>query len=248
MPDPYSTFGLSCPSGGSFYICQNKKVEFIGCCTINPCDDDSGLCPQENLRNASFSADSYEGIEPQDCVEETGLWYSCKFNNPPFVGCCARNPCASGACPAGDLVPAKLSADPDLRNVFLTTPANSTASHNSGDTGAPSGGGSLSPLSDGTGIRLSAGAIVGISFGVVFLVIAMIGGCVFIFKRGWHASKREERGSATPFLGPPPSGRFMSPLSSPPFTPYRGKRPYRLTIIGNCLLISRNRFPDQHVD
>ncbi|KAJ9161911.1 hypothetical protein NKR19_g1800 [Coniochaeta hoffmannii] len=77
MPDPFSTFGLSCPSGGSFYICQNNKTEFIGCCTADPCLDGSGSCPQANLRNASFSADSYDGLKPQDCAEDTGLCQFC---------------------------------------------------------------------------------------------------------------------------------------------------------------------------
>jgi hypothetical protein len=224
MPDPYSTFGLSCPSGGSFYICQNNTTEFIGCCTIDPCGDGSGSCPQANLRNASFSADSYEGLKPQDCVEETGLWYACKDNKPPFLGCCASNPCPSMTCPAEDLVPAKLSADPGLRDTFLTTAAKSTGSHNSTATGTPSSSSITTSLAEGTGARLATVAIVGISVGVAIVILVLIVGCVFVFKRGWHARKRTERSSATPFLGSPPSGRFTSPMLSPPFTPYRGER------------------------
>ncbi|OIW31820.1 hypothetical protein CONLIGDRAFT_641600 [Coniochaeta ligniaria NRRL 30616] len=222
MTGPYNTFGLSCPSGGSFYICQNNQTEFIGCCTIDPCHDGSGSCPQENLRNASFSADSYEGLKPQECAEETGLWYTCKGDKPPFLGCCASNPCASMACPEGDLVPAKLSTDPGRRDIFVTAAVNSTASRNSTGTGIPSGTSIL--LVGDTGTRLSTGIIVGISLSVVIVVLVVIWGCVFMFKRGWHAGRRKERGSATPFLRSPPSGRFTSPILSPPFTPYRGKR------------------------
>ncbi|KAB5523895.1 hypothetical protein GE09DRAFT_483272 [Coniochaeta sp. 2T2.1] len=228
MPDPYSTFGLSCPSGGSFYICQNNKTEFIGCCTIDPCRDGSGSCPQENVRSSSFSADSYDVIAPQDCAADTGLWYTCKFNKPPFLGCCASNPCQSGACPTEDLVPAKLSTDPDFRDGFLGTATNSTSA--STTTSIPTSGSSniptATPLAATTGGRLTTGTMVGISVGVVIVVLLLIAGCTFVFRRGYHARKRKERGSTTPFLSSPPEGRFKSPIPSPSFTPYRDSQAY----------------------
>ncbi|KAB5532573.1 hypothetical protein GE09DRAFT_369997 [Coniochaeta sp. 2T2.1] len=234
MPDPYSTFGLSCPSGGSFYICQNNRTEFIGCCTIDPCRDGSGSCPQENVRSSSLSADSYDVIAPQDCAADTGLWYTCKFNKPPFLGCCASNPCQSGACQTEDLVPAKLSTDPDFREGFLGTAANLTSA--STTTGSPTSSSSNTSIADSniptatplatTAGRLTTGTVVGISVGVVIVVLLLIAGCTFVFRRGYHARKRKERGSTTPFLSSPPEGRFKSPISSPAFTPYRDSQAY----------------------
>lgn len=232
MPNPYSTFGLSCPSGGSFYICQNNTTEFIGCCTIDPCRDGSGSCPQANLRNASFSADTYDELKPQECTNSSGLsglWYTCKYDNPPFMGCCASNPCDLKACPATDLVPAKLNSNPGLRDIFIPAPATSSpvtssaatlpptapaASHNSTDSGI-----SASDSSNG----LSTGVIAGMSVSIAIFVLVLVASCVFAFKRGSHARQRKERGAATPFLGPPPGGRFTSPISSPPYSPYRGE-------------------------
>lgn len=224
MPDPYTTFGLSCPSGGSFYICQNNSTEFIGCCTIDPCRDGSGSCPQANLRNASFSADSYDGLKPQECVEETGLFYTCKYDKPPFLGCCVTNPCASESCPAGDLVPAKLSSDPAKRDIFLTTAASSTRSHTPTATATPSGSSTPTPSGGDIGARLSTGTIAGISVGVAITLVLLSGGCVYGFRRGWHARKRKERDSATPFYDFSPGGQFRTRLSSPSFAPYRGEQ------------------------
>jgi hypothetical protein len=58
-------------------------------------------------------------------------------------------------------------------------------------------------------------------------VLLLVAGCIFIFRRGWHARKRKERGSVTPFLGSSPGGGIKSPGgSSPPFTPYRGNHSF----------------------
>src|SRR4051812_25136386 len=103
--NPYKTFGLSCPNGGEFHICENTTREFIGCCTMDPCADGSGLCDKLHLREASFSESSYLVIPPQSCETSGGAdnFYTCKANNPPFLGCCTINPCVNMTFPSSNL-------------------------------------------------------------------------------------------------------------------------------------------------
>ncbi|KAI7913788.1 hypothetical protein M0657_009846 [Pyricularia oryzae] len=121
--------GFSCPQGGQFYVCENNTTEFIGCCTINPCDG-SGICPKANLTKASFAADSFENIPSQNCSDQKGVdvWWTCKETTLPFLGCCSSNPCSSGACAASDLIPARLSDNRTRASVFLSATTNVTPS------------------------------------------------------------------------------------------------------------------------
>ncbi|KAK4216808.1 hypothetical protein QBC37DRAFT_370696 [Rhypophila decipiens] len=148
---PYKAFGLPCPSGGTFYICADSPTQFIGCCTVDACASSSssstletrngggGECPSANLRLSSFSADTYNELPPQDCDDARGtsIWWTCKFNTPPFMGCCSTNPCVSGTCSDENLVPAKLSTDERKRNGFLSP--------------SPSSSGTITKLSSPTG-------------------------------------------------------------------------------------------------
>ena len=182
-----SSLGASCPKGGTFYTCQDSATEFLGCCTSNPCTAEAGgKCPQNNIRPTSFSSDSYDEILPQKCdsSEPEALWYACKFNNPPFMGCCKSNPCASGSCPAKDLAAAVLADEPDNRQIFLgeaSTPtmevakASPTSQSNITQSSAPTTGSS--------GGGLSTGAIAGIAAGGAVLVLALIVFCVLRFRR-----------------------------------------------------------------
>ncbi|KAK4182213.1 hypothetical protein QBC35DRAFT_396411 [Podospora australis] len=112
---------LTCPSGGNFYVCNGKKTEFIGCCTVNPCGDETGGCPIKNIRASSFSPDYFSTLPPQSCSHDSGssLWYTCNFTTPPFLGCCRENPCNTG-CVQANLVQAVLATDPEARAAFLT--------------------------------------------------------------------------------------------------------------------------------
>ncbi|KAH8749318.1 hypothetical protein F5883DRAFT_694997 [Diaporthe sp. PMI_573] len=89
-------FGVSCPYGGTFYNCKDAESQFLGCCTENPCVDGTGYCPQPALRYSSYSQDSYRSIPPQNCVtpHNESSWYTCSGAVPPFMGCCASNPCS----------------------------------------------------------------------------------------------------------------------------------------------------------
>ncbi|KAI1506756.1 hypothetical protein F5X99DRAFT_404114 [Biscogniauxia marginata] len=144
MP-PNPDLGLSCPTGGEFYVCNQSTTRFIGCCMHNPCHIDiipsqlnnsnigleSGQCAPGALKPASFAASAYDAIPEQDCAGPVNnldtisaitvqeLWYVCADTQPPFLGCCSENPCSEGGCPAGSLAPAVLSDNATSAAVFL---------------------------------------------------------------------------------------------------------------------------------
>ncbi|KAF5646847.1 hypothetical protein F52700_1755 [Fusarium sp. NRRL 52700] len=113
MPDynPVKDLGLTCPYGGTFYICADDPDRFIGCCTINPCGARKGLCLDHSLRSASFNATLQHEFLPQACINDNVdvSWYTCVGEALPFLGCCAIDPCLRGVCPQRDLRAAKLS-------------------------------------------------------------------------------------------------------------------------------------------
>lgn len=83
MSNPNPNLGLTCPSEGTFYVCEKAKVRFVGCCTTDPCADGSGECPQQDLRTSGFSSDHYDEIKPQSCVDTDPKksWYVvCDFD------------------------------------------------------------------------------------------------------------------------------------------------------------------------
>ncbi|CAH0044987.1 unnamed protein product [Clonostachys solani] len=155
--------GVDCTSGGSFYVCNSKSVKFVGCCTLDPCKTSDGNCPDQNLRNTTFQAYSYNQIKPQKCVSEDPevQWFACAASKPPFMGCCSANPCQLGGCPAGKLYAARLNDDYELARPFLA--------------GAPNEG-------------LSTAATIGISVGVTLAAMFMTVSVIF-----WCASRRKKR-------------------------------------------------------
>ncbi|KAM0297172.1 hypothetical protein ACHAPM_009701, partial [Fusarium culmorum] len=68
--DPVQGFGLTCPSGSTFYVCKNDPNRFIGCCGVNPCGAKKGLCPDQHLHQASFDKAWEEYIPPQACIND----------------------------------------------------------------------------------------------------------------------------------------------------------------------------------
>lgn len=127
---PIANLGLSCPSGGDFYICQNSATRFVGCCGVDPCADKSGLCPTSQLYTSSFSSVQYYKLQPQACSSSLGLWYTCVFSpsTDTFMGCCGINPCQNKGCPASSLVPARLSDDPYEAAAFISDGDSSSVS------------------------------------------------------------------------------------------------------------------------
>ncbi|KAI2469281.1 hypothetical protein F4781DRAFT_229971 [Annulohypoxylon bovei var. microspora] len=189
--------GLSCPSKGKFYVCDKATIRFIGCCTVDPCADGSGKCPQNSLSAASFSSDHYNSISPQNCAppHNDSTWYTCQ-SSQPFLGCCSTNPCSSNGCPTAKLLPATLSDNAGNAQVFLTT-------------STPSSGSSGS-----SGYTLSLGAILGIALGCAALVAIVL--AILAYRCGWLA-KRKKQGkegdaTASQYGGPGPYSPHMSPF------------------------------------
>ncbi|KAM9873454.1 hypothetical protein VDGL01_12470 [Verticillium dahliae] len=116
--------GLRCPNQGQFYICEANSTEFIGCCLSDPCADGSGQCPHDKLAPSTFSANQYAAVPGQDCEDARGVsvWWTCRDTSPPFLGCCASDPCVHG-CTRRDLLPAKLHSNKTHRQPFLSSDA-----------------------------------------------------------------------------------------------------------------------------
>ncbi|KAF7552236.1 hypothetical protein G7Z17_g4450 [Cylindrodendrum hubeiense] len=158
-------FGLDCPDGGDFYICEKMDNEFIGCCTSNPCADNSGLCPKGHLRSASFDVDKFDDLQNQSCDDsrQSSVWYICENNRPPFMGCCDISPCADG-CPRSSLLPAILSPLKANRQSFLNPEAyaSSKATSSAASSATSTASATSSPGDSG---GLSTGAVAGIAAG-----------------------------------------------------------------------------------
>ncbi|CAH0045185.1 unnamed protein product [Clonostachys solani] len=181
--------GVDCKEGGSFYVCQDKPVQFIGCCTLDPCKTDDGNCPTENLRNTTFNKLYYSQFKAQSCLSNApqDIFYTCANNDPPFMGCCAQNPCQSNGCAAANLSSAVLSKNKENASVFL-------------------------PAEAGTNSRaLSPGATAGIAIGAVVCSLVMIVLGLMWFRGRAKAKSNNPSGqppswmspstATTPFLG-----------------------------------------------
>ncbi|KAH7171348.1 hypothetical protein EDB81DRAFT_877344 [Dactylonectria macrodidyma] len=186
----YQHFGLSCSDGGSFYICEGAAIEFIGCCTVDPCADDSGVCPDGKLRASTFNKDSYEDLPTQECAEAdvASLWYTCAFNTPPFLGCCAENPCATGSCSRSNVTSAVLSSNESNRLDFLEPDGADSSTTSSASASAST---SAAADNDG-GSGLSTGVVAGIAAGAAAIGLLLLG--FLIWKFWWAPRKRKQQG------------------------------------------------------
>ncbi|KAK7408519.1 hypothetical protein QQX98_009279 [Neonectria punicea] len=183
---------FACPDEGNFYICEDDEAEFIGCCKSDPCGDNKGVCPDGELRTTSFDGDLYAELPPQAC-DDGGLWYTCKFNNSPFMGCCIDNPCAVGSCARDKLAPAVLADSGKNREGILepTGLSASTTSSGSSSTATASEEASTSAaVDDGDSGGLSTGAIAGIAAGAGVLALVVLG--FLIWKFCWVPRKRKQ--------------------------------------------------------
>jgi hypothetical protein len=182
------TLDFNCPLGGSFYVCTNSPIEFVGCCTIDPCTTPAGgKCPTANLRAASFNGSTSASLPPQDCDDDRGtsLWSTCANNSPSFVGCCASNPCGQGLCAQADLVPAKLSSVQAFRIPLLSgLDASSTSSSSVVRTAS-----AVAESSAQTANAISLAATIGVAVGGSLLFIMLVSLCVWLGCR--RAEKRK---------------------------------------------------------
>ena len=182
--------GASCPDDGTFYVCENKPVRFVGCCTVDPCKTDDGVCPDDNLRAASFDPYSYNQFKPQQCVSDAPevRWFTCAELETPFMGCCSANPCAEDGCHGKNVSAARLSDDDKNAAIFLPE------DHDSG-----SGGG------------LSTGATVGIAVGAVVAGLLLIGGLAW-----WFLKRRKRQQEPSRTYEPYANQQQLNPTSPPP--------------------------------
>ncbi|KAI0156714.1 hypothetical protein GGR52DRAFT_566037 [Hypoxylon sp. FL1284] len=211
--NPIEYFGLYCPAGGDFYICQDSRQRFIGCCDDDPCADGSGSCPPSSLHQAGFDASRYSEILSQDCEapQNSTDWFTCVEG--PFMGCCKSNPCAGdGSCPDDDLVAARLSDDPDDARIFLISSASSTSPNpTSSATTSPSSSPGPSNGTDASGgggppvAKIVGGTVAGVA--ALILIVCF----VFLYMRKRAADAREKQ-SATDHHTPAPDS---------PWSPYK---------------------------
>ncbi|KAF4469181.1 hypothetical protein FALBO_3929 [Fusarium albosuccineum] len=183
MSTPREYWGLSCPDSGKFYICEDDETQFVGCCLSDPCGNNNGTCPDGDLRATTFDKDKYEDLPTQDCDNSQGIdnYYTCKFNSPPFFGCCSQNACAEGECPRNRLVPAKLSKNANLREDFLNPRVESTSASGSAasTTATSSSTATAAAGSSDDDAGLSTGATAGIAVG------ASVGGLLLLALLAW---------------------------------------------------------------
>ncbi|KAI1326627.1 hypothetical protein F5Y16DRAFT_374097 [Xylariaceae sp. FL0255] len=176
--NPISNLGLSCPSGGDFYICQDSDTRFLGCCGVNPCDGSSkGNCAPASLFSAAFNAAKYNDIPEQACTSSSSAqWYTCT-DGPTFMGCCSSNPCNNGGiCPDDDLTEAVLNDNAKSASVFVTTASSTLIAPTGATTATPA---SSNGSSNSNHLSVPIGAIGGgILGGLVILALA-----VFAFLR-----------------------------------------------------------------
>lgn len=164
-------FQPSCPSGGSFYVCNTPRSSFVGCCATDadPCTSSNG-CSKGNLRSTSFNKTYYGQFHDQSCND--GSFYTCTGTKPgPFLGCCKSNACANGGCAAVDLEAMRLSSDPNAAADFLgtTIPTSSSSSSTSSST-ATSSTSTVMPAEIPRQTGPPVVAIGGIAIGVVLLL------------------------------------------------------------------------------
>ncbi|OJJ59791.1 hypothetical protein ASPSYDRAFT_88693 [Aspergillus sydowii CBS 593.65] len=97
---------FTCPAGGTWYVCPSAPY-FIGCCSSDPCSNtnSNNTSPCPDVYPATFETDIFERFAPNNCIDVSSEnWFTCNFTDPPFVGCCASNPCATtDGCPKDDV-------------------------------------------------------------------------------------------------------------------------------------------------
>ncbi|CAO2647789.1 Nn.00g087110.m01.CDS01 [Neocucurbitaria sp. VM-36] len=91
---------LSCANGGDWYICLTG-TKFVGCCAVNPCTE---ICPTHAIHPISFDPSLYGKIPDFTCGNGTDAFMCSRGQT--FLGCCKTNPCVTGECPVGHLLPA----------------------------------------------------------------------------------------------------------------------------------------------
>lgn len=187
-------------------MCEGDENEFIGCCDVNPCGANKGKCPSKSLHAASFSGQQYDQLATQDCDNDQGpkIWWTCKFNTVPFMGCCLSNACGNDGCNSTDLVAAKLSKVEYNRMTFLEpADVNSTSVPSATESSTPSATSSsaaaTSTASSSEDSGLGTGALVGISVGATLGALLVLG---LLFYRCFWLPRKRQQGQPMTQVGP----------------------------------------------
>ena len=199
-----ATLGTTCKGGGSFYVCDKKPSKFIGCCSVDACKTDDGVCPDDKLLYTSYDKFSHNLILAQDCLSDKPevQWYTCGDIETPFMGCCSTNACRKDGCPKDKIFAAALSDDKENAAAFLPS-----ASASASATGTPDDD------NDGSGDGgLSKGAVGGIAAGASIAALLIIGGLVLFFLR--RRKRNQTPGSSyEPYAGQPQPFAGSAPQS-----------------------------------
>lgn len=174
---------FTCPSGGTWYVCPDEPY-FLGCCSSDPCTSSNTTSPCPDVYAAAFKPSVFNSISPNTCINApSNKWYTCNHTSPPFLGCCASNPCdQTHGCPKDDILASSWSQS---RN-------DQFALFKDGDDGGESG-----ESGDSEGTSLSGGAIAGIVVGCVAGVAILIFAVWFLLRR---RKKRQAPVEGTPAI------------------------------------------------
>lgn len=177
--------GPSCPVDGSFYVCNDSPIKFIGCCMTNPCDN-GGVCESKDLRPATFNRGSYDKVPPQSCSTSNGSksWFTCQNNNIPFLGCCSENPCRPTGCPQNSLIPARLSDNATEASVFIEDQPTAAPLPPPVSPSIPV------PPAQSSDKGLHPGIIAGIVVGALILIALIV--LLVCWKMGWRLRNKEK--------------------------------------------------------
>jgi hypothetical protein len=170
-----------CPEGGTWHVCANSTIPFLGCCMIDPC---AMGCPAGALYPASFNPAIYGAFRDSNCSGGPTNFWTCPVTSPTFLGCCASNPCSNGGqCPREDLSAAYLNADIGAAQLQLFLGIESNTAGPPYIAAAPDVANTPPTWAVPHDSKLSRGSIAGIINGsmAVFLIIAVLA-TIFRFK------------------------------------------------------------------
>lgn len=197
---------FTCPSGGTWYVCPDEPY-FLGCCSSDPCTNSNTTSPCPDVYPAAFESSVYDSISPNTCINApNNKWYTCNHTSPPFLGCCASNPCQNSGCPKDDV----------LASAWSQSRKDQFALFEDGDYGGETG--------DGGGGSLSGGAIAGIVIGCVAGVAILIFAVWLLLRR---RKKRQAQTGGTPAIAVSQMQNMYPEeyLYQNQASPYRGSSP-----------------------
>ena len=134
------------------------------------------------LAPASFDMNDYGKFQDQECPSGS-QWHSCKFTDPPFMGCCTSDPCSTSAgCPVGDLTAGFLSTNPGVAADILPSSAVTMSSQTS-PTASRTNSEATTTTTAQPANHTSRSAVIGSTIGGIAAVIITLASIVFLVYR-----------------------------------------------------------------